>query len=290
MKQLFVHILVTLILLVPIGVFAGYQPVPLGTQQTPSDPNSEEFQSIKIEEKLGQKLSVNELKFVDENGVEQSLSSYFREDGKPVVMVMMYFACPSLCSLLLNGVTETMRKIEWNIGDQYRFLVVSINPKETPKLALEKKTNYIKEYGRLGATTENGWHFLTGTEPMIKKLAGELGFGYRYLPETGEYAHSAGFFVMTPDGEISRLFYGVQFEPQDLKLSLLEASRGALGSIADKVLLFCYRYDPSSKGYSLQAMRLVQAGGALMLLIFGIYLAVFWTRQWRGSRSARKNI
>ncbi|PIR23249.1 MAG: hypothetical protein COV44_03855 [Deltaproteobacteria bacterium CG11_big_fil_rev_8_21_14_0_20_45_16] len=290
MRSLFAHILVILVLLMPAATLAGYKPAPLGTQQTPADPNSEEFQSIKIEEKLGQKLSINELIFNDENGVEQSLSSYFREDGKPVVMVMMYHACPSLCSLLLNGVTEAMRKIEWNLGDQYRLLAVSINPKETPQLALEKKANYIKEYGRLGASTENGWHFLTGTEPMIKKLTGELGFGYRYLPETEEYAHSAGFFVLTPDGEISRLFYGVQFEPQDLKLSLMEASRGALGSIADKVLLFCYRYDPSSKGYSLQAMRLVQAGGALTFLVFGIYLAVFWTRQWRGSRSARKNI
>lgn len=260
-----------------------YQAPPLGSYQQAPTADSEEFKNIQIEEKLGQKIDTS-LGFTDENNQPVQLSQYF-STHKPVIMVMAYYECPSLCGLLLNGVVESIRRQDLSIGKDFEFVVVSIDHEEDAKLAGWKKESYLKDYGRPVAA--EGWHFLTGSKENIKKLTEELGFGYRYVEETGEYAHSAGFFVLTPEAKISRVHFGVQFEPRDVRLSLVEAADGKIGSFADKVLLFCFRYDPNSKGYALHAFRLVQAGGALTALLLGIYLFIFWRRQ---TRSAERDL
>lgn len=255
----------------------AYQAPPLGSYQVPANPDSQDFKDIQIGNHLGEKIDLN-LAFVDSTGKPVQLKDYFKE-GKPVLLDLAYFNCPSLCGLLMNGIADALKKIDWTMGDQFEVITVSIDPEEDSHLASLKKENYIKEYGRKGA--DAGWHFLTGQYENIKALADQVGFGYRKIEKTGEYAHSAGFFVLTPNGTVSRIHYGVQFEPRDVKLSLVEASGGNIGSLADKVLLFCYRYDPNSKGYALAAFRIMQVGGAITALIVGIYLFIFWRRQRR---------
>lgn len=182
----------------------------------------------------------------------------------------------------MNGVVNALRRLDWRIHQDFDVIFVSIDHDEGPELATWKKENYLKDYGDLMAGA--GWHFLTGTEDNIRALASQLGFGFKYMPDVNEYAHSAGFFLLSDQGQISRTLYGVEFEPRDVRLALLEASEGRIGTVVDKLLLYCYRFDPNSKGYALHAMNMVRAGGALTLLILAIYLIVFWRRQIKGSQ------
>lgn len=268
-----------------LGGQKAYQAPPLGSVQQPVSPDSEEFKQIQIQEYLGKQVDTN-ISFTDENGREISLSSLF--DGtRPVLLNLVYFECPSLCGMLMNGVMEAIRRIRLDVGKDYHYVALSIDHREDPELAAMKKENYLKDYGRIG--TDAGFTFLTGSKENIQKLADQVGFGFRYDEDTREYHHAAGFFVLTPTAEISRVHYGVQFDPKDVHLSLLEAAGGKIGGIADKVLMFCFRYDPNSKGYALQAFRLVQAGGALTLAVLGFYLFLFWRRQKiKGEAQSRK--
>jgi len=234
---------------------------------------------LSITDKAGSKLAIESLKFQDEKGEKVPLSKYF-QTGRPVLLSLVYYECPTLCSLVMNGILDGAKALQWTIGKEYDVIHVSIDPRESFALATQKKDSYIKAYGRLGA--ENGWHFLTGSEDQIKALADAVGFGFRYDPKSKEYAHSAGIFVLTPDGRISRTLYGIQYVARDLRFSLIEASDGKIGTVLDRIVLYCYRYDPASRKYSLYAMRLMRAGGAGTLLVFGGYLWVFWQRQRRG--------
>jgi protein SCO1/2 len=246
----------------------------IGTESTQQI--AKNLDEIKISEHLGVQLDVDHLQFKDETGQPVVLANYFRH-GKPVLLTLVYFGCPNLCTFMLNGLSNGLRSLKWNLGDQFEIVTVSINPNEGSSLASAKKAAYLKEYGRLG--TENGWHFLTGSKDQIEKLAGTLGFGYRYDPETKQYAHSSGIFVMTPSGILSRVLYGIDFPEKDLKLALLEASNGKVGSTFEKFLMFCYHYNPNSRGYALYAMRIVQAGGAVTLLFLAIFMFLFWRRE-----------
>lgn len=275
-RGLYKSLFLILALLPASSVLAYKTPAKPGTHQVPPDPNSEEFKSIQIVDKAGDQVDIENLKFRNEEGEEVVLASFF--DGKrPVVLNLMYYTCPSLCSLLLNGIVESLRRIDWTLGEEYQMITLSIDPRETWMLAADKKENYVKDYGKPVAA--KGWHFLTGDKDQIQALAKQVGFGYRWIEEDDEYAHSAGFFVLSPKGKVSRTLYGVQFEPKNVKLSLVEAAEGKVGSFADKLLLFCFRYDPSSKGYALHAFRLMQAGGAITAIILAIFLFRFWARQ-----------
>jgi len=248
-----------------------------------------DFKDIKIEEKLGAQLDLEKITLRDEAGTEHPLKYWFR--GKPMVLALIYFKCPGLCGLLMNGVVGSLKRINFDIGTEYDVLFVSINPEEGAELAADKKENYIKDYmsrEKSLASVSAGWHFLTGTDENVRALAKTVGFGYRKDEASGEYSHSAGFFVLTPTGVLSRVHFGVEFEPRDVHLSIVEAANGQVGSVVDKLLLFCYRYNPHSKGYALAAMNLVRAGGAVTLVVFGFYLAIFWFRQRRITKE-RKN-
>jgi len=244
-----------------------------------------ELKGVGITEHLGESVSIKELAFRDESGKPVHLSDYFR-NGKPVLLALVYYECPNLCNFLLNGLNDGLKKLDWTPGQQFEIVTVSINPNETPELASKKKASYLQAYGRPEAAS--GWHFLTtqsadkdSGESHVRKLASQVGFGYRYDQIERQYAHSAALFVLTPEGRISRYLYGIEFRKQDLRLALLEASSGKIGTVIDRFLLFCYRYNPTTRKYSVVLTKLMQAGAAGTVLILGSYVAVFWIRQSR---------
>jgi len=236
------------------------------------------LQGVGITEKLGNQIPVDRLKFRNEQGQEVLLSSYFSQ-GKPVVVAMVYYECPSLCNFLLNGLTDTLKAFEWVPGKQFQVLAVSINPTETPELAQKKKASYIASYGKPEAS--QGWHFLTGAESQIQGLAQELGFGYKYDEKEKQYAHGAALFVLTPGGRLSRILYGIEFKPRDFRLALVEAASGTIGSVVDRFLLFCYRYDATLRTYSVYLFNVMRVAGALTALALVMTLGLVWRRQWR---------
>jgi protein SCO1/2 len=246
----------------------------------------EELKNARITEKLGEKIDLDGITVISEEGKPVPLRTYFKGD-KPVLLSMIYYTCPSLCNFMLNGLTETLKEFEWLPGKQFEHVTVSIHPDESREVAAKKKENYLKLLGKPEAAA--GWHFLTAAGDQSRKLADQVGFGYVWDEKSQQYAHQAAIFILTPDGRISRYLYGVRFGKQDLKLSLLEASNGKIGNVIDQVILFCYRYDPASRGYALVAMKLMQLGCALMTLIVGLWLFFFWRRQAKNRSKAQSN-
>jgi protein SCO1 len=227
-----------------------------------AEPTPYELQGIAIKEHLGKTIS-KDLTFTNEEGQAVALEQFF--DGKhPVVLSLAYYGCPNLCQFLLNGVTDAFKGMSWTTGDEFTFVNVSIDHQEGPELAKEKKANHIKEYERPEGAP--GWHFLTGSKENIKKLADEIGFGFRYDADQKQYAHGAAVFVLTPEGKIARYLYGIEYKPRDVKLALLEASEGKVGSVVDKFLLYCYHYDPKGKKYALMATNVMKGAGAVTVL------------------------
>jgi protein SCO1/2 len=190
---------------------------------------------------------------------------------------MNYSNCPRLCSLQLNGLVQGMEQLEWNMGDQFRVITVSIDPNESPERAAATKHRYMDEYGRFGPA--DGWHFLTGREENIRKLADAIGFAYTYVEETRQYAHAAVTMVCTPGGRVSRYLYGIEYKPQTLRLALVEAGEGKVGSTTDRILLLCATYDAASGSYAAAAGKLMQIGGGLTVLVLGSALLVAWRRE-----------
>lgn len=255
--------------------------IPCFAEQETNSKIPTELQGIGITEHLGDQISIadkDSFHFTDDTGKPVHLSKYFNR-GKPIILALVYYRCPNLCNFLLNGLTKSLKKLDWTIGEKFEIVNVSINPVETPDLAKAKKDAYIKDYGRPEGAA--GWHFLTGNEPDIEKLAAEVGFNYRYDMNEKEYAHSAAIFILTPDGKISRYLYGIEFQQKDLRLGLLEASNGKIGTMVERLLLFCYRYDPQTRKYSVYLSKVMKAGCAGMIVIFGGYLAIFWRRERR---------
>ena len=235
-----------------------------------------ELRGVGITEHLGDSVSVGDLHFKDDSGEDVTLSK-FTKSGKPVILALVYYECPNLCNMILNGLTQSLKSLDWTPGERFDIVAVSINPKETPVLAAKKKAAYLESYGR--KETAAGWHFLTGEESQIKKLASQVGFGYRYDEREKQYAHGSAIYVLTPEGRISRYLYGIEFRPKDLKLALLEASGGKIGSVVDRFVLFCYHYDPKSRSYSMVINRVMTTGCAGSVIFFGGYLVVFWRRE-----------
>jgi len=236
-----------------------------------------QLEDVGIEEHLEAEIPMD-LEFRDEYGAVVTLGDYF--DGtKPVILTLNYYKCPMLCGLQLNGLLEGLMDLDWTPGQEFELVTVSINPLETPALATEKKQNYIKRYERPSAA--KGWHFLTGREPEIRQLASTLGFGYFYDRETGEYAHAAAIFIATPDGRVARYLYGIEYPEKRLRLALLEASNGEIGTTIDQLILYCFHYDPSSRRYAPVAMNIMRLGGGATALVLGLSLGGYWLREAR---------
>jgi len=225
----------------------------------------EELQQVGVTEHLDGQVP-GELEFVDSQGKPVTLGQ-FSDGRRPLLLTLNYSNCPMLCSLQLNGLFEGMKGMKWDIGREFDMITVSIDPLETPERASMTKQKYLKLYRRPGAA--EGYHFLTGSEENIQKLAEAVGFRYKYVPQTRQYAHAAVTMVLTPDGRVARYLYGVQYDPQTLRLSLLEASEGKIGSTTDRILLFCFHYDAEQGRYGPAAFRLIQVGGGLTVVMLG---------------------
>ncbi len=232
-----------------------------------------ELQGIDIEERPGSPLP-RDITLQDQSGRPVKVGEYL--DGKrPVVLILAYYECPMLCTLVITGALEEMKKLRWTAGDEYRVVVVSFDPRDTAESAARKRLNYVDAYGR--PVAEKGWDFLVGDEAQVKALAAAAGFHYRWDEGQKQFAHAAGAFVYTPDGRLSRTLYGITFP--GLKLALLEASEGKIGTVMDRVLLFCFHYDPLARGYVIATTRLVRASGALTLAALALWLLRFWRRE-----------
>ncbi len=234
------------------------------------------LEDVRIEQRLGQSLPLD-AKFRDEAGSDVSLSDYFGKE-KPVVLALIYYRCPSLCNQILNGMLAAFRIVKHDIGEQYDVVCISIDPRETPELAGEKKESYVKSYGRQGAAS--GWHFLTGSKEQIDRVADAVGYHYKYVPETDIYAHAAGIVVCTPDGKLGQYFYGIEYSPRQLELALADSSNGKVGSLVDAVTLWCTVYDPATGSYQFMILRVIQVFGILTVIV----LATFIVRSLRAER------
>lgn len=222
---------------------------------------------VGIEQRLNEQIPLD-LVFTDEDGRRLPLRRFFH--GKPVIFVPVYFDCPMLCTMVLDGVTNTLTNLRFSAGHEFEVVTFSFDPKDTPAKAHAKKDTYVKRYGRPGAS--GGWHFLTGDEASIKKLTDALGFRYEYDPKTQQYAHGAAIMVATPDGKVSRYFYGIGYDAKDLRLGLVDASQNRIGSLSDQIMLLCYSYDAGTGKYAVMAMGAVRIGGVVTLLIVGGFI------------------
>jgi protein SCO1/2 len=242
-----------------------------------ADQVPEVLEEVGVTEHLEAKLPLD-LEFKDEEGNWVRLGSFF--DGeRPVILTLNYYRCPMLCGLMLNGVVDGLEQLAWTPGEEFEIVTISINPLETPELARAKKQNYLKRLDRPEAA--KGWHFMTGRELEINRLAETVGFSYTYDPVSQEYAHAAVIYVCTPDGRVARYLYGIEYPAKRLKLALLEAAEGTIGSTLDQLILYCYHYDPTNRRYSPVAMNIMRLGGGATALILGISLGIFWLREWR---------
>ena len=241
-------------------------------------------QGVGIDQNLNAQLPL-ELKFKDENGQVVRLGQYFRD--KPVVLALVYYQCPGLCDLILNGLSHTMEQISLNVGSDYEVVTVSFNPKETWQLANAKKANYIEKYNRSGA--KEGWHFLTGDEASIKSLADTVGFHYKYDPVNNQFAHASAIYVITPEGKIARYFYGIEYKPRDFRLGLVEASANKIGTPADQVLLFCYHYDPTTGKYGMAITQVTRVLGTATVLLLGGFVFIMLRRERHSHPDARRS-
>ncbi len=232
-----------------------------------------QLEKVGVEEHAGQAVDLN-LEFTAENGYPVQLGSFFRQ-GRPVILDLVYYSCPMLCNLVLNSQTSAMRELPWTAGKEYEVVTISIDPSETFELARQKKATYLASYDR----PATGWHFLTDLDGNAKRLADQVGFHYTYDPSTRQFAHQAAIMILTPDGRVSRYLYGIDFHPFDLRLALTEASQGKFSLSVDRLLLFCYHYDPQARGYVLYATELMRAGGVLVMVGLGLFLWRMWRRE-----------
>jgi protein SCO1/2 len=215
------------------------------------------------------------LVFRDESGASVRLGDFLGR--KPLVLTLNYFDCPMLCPLALEGLVRTLRPLSFSIGEQFDVLTVSFNPRETPEQAAATKARYQRDYGRPG--TEAGWHFLTGSEEAIQQLTEAVGFKAVYDAARQEYAHAAGIMVLTPQGRIARYLFGIDVPTWDLRLALVEAAAGTIGSPVDRLLLFCYHYDPTTGQYTMAVMRTLRLAGLATILVFGGFLVLTFRRE-----------
>jgi protein SCO1/2 len=232
---------------------------------------------IGIDQRLGAQLNP-QIAFTDERGSSVKLGDFLR--NKPVILTPVYYECPMLCSMLLNGLVRAMHVLPFSAGKEFEIVTFSIDPREKPELAAEKKQHYVRDYGKPEAAS--GWHFLTGTPESIRQLTDEIGFRYKYDEISRQWAHTSTILVLTPNGTISQYFYGIEFDPGDLRISLVQASNQKIGSIVDHVLLYCYQYDASTGKYSLAIMRVVRLSAVATMLGIVAFMVFGSRRRWVG--------
>ncbi len=242
--------------------------------EKPSAMMPDELKGVGITEKTGQKIDLS-LKVRSDDGQLVPLSSFFKTP-KPIVLSPVYFNCPGLCNFHLNGLTDTLKKVDWSPGNQFDIIAFSFDSKENADVASKKKDSYLKIFNRPG--TENGWHFVTAEQAVVTALMEQVGFKFRWNEKVGEWSHASAAIIISADGTISRYLHGIQFEPRDVKLALNEAASGKVGSIIDSVMLYCFKYDRHQSKYGLQVFRVMQVGAAISALLLALWLLPVWMR------------
>lgn len=234
------------------------------------------LRSIGIRQRLGEQLPMD-VELLDENGNVVKLRAFFSAD-RPVVLAFVYYSCPMLCNEVLNGLTASLKKVSFDAGEDFQVIAISFDSRDTPEIARNKKQSYLERYGR-GGEAAQGWHFLTGKSEIVKEIADVAGFGYAWDEETVQFAHAAGIQIVTPDGRMSRYFYGIDYDERDLKFALMEASERSIGTPTDQLLLYCFHYDPATGKYGLAILRVLRIAGILTIMGIGGLFAILWFRR-----------
>lgn len=261
-----------------------YSPRTYEPSQGTSNGMPQALQQVGIEQKLNSQLPLDAV-FKDENGNEVKLGEYFNK-GKPVILALVYFECPMLCNEVLNGMNGSLKGISFDAGKDFDIVAISFDARENdkPDLAKNKKAGYVAKYERKG--TENGWHFLTGTQAEIDKVTQAVGFNYKFDEATNQFAHAGGIMMTTPDGRISRYFYGIDYQPRDLKFGLIESSESKIGNPAEQLYLYCFHYNPADGKYGFAVLRAMRVAGVatVFALIFGVVGMIFFGAFWRRNK------
>jgi len=248
--------------------------------QNPSG-RPEVLRDVGLDQKLNDQVPLD-LVFRDEHGAAVTVGSLL--NGKPAILTLVYYRCPMLCTEVLNGTLNSLKDVPLQIGKDFSVITVSIDPREKPALAEAKQIMYSGLYGRPGAV--HGWHFLTGDEPQIRKLAAAVGFRYVYDITSQQFAHSSGIMVLTPEGRLSRYFYGISYPSRDVRLSLVEASEGKIGSVTDAIFLYCYHYDPQTGKYGVAITNILRGFALLTVAAIGLMIGLFLKREKRPGAGA----
>ncbi len=251
---------------------------PLKSDQMPVD-----LKDVGLDEQLAAQVDPN-LTFTDESGQTVALKDYFGK-GRPVVLNLVYYSCPMLCGMVLQGVVRSLKEVPYKPGQEIEVVTVSFDPRENAALALAKKNSIMQEYNRPG--TEAGWHVLVDKDGNAKKLADQVGFRFKWNEEEKQFAHPSVTMVLTPEGKVSRYLNGIDYPQRDMRLALAEASQGKIGTISDRFMLYCYKYDPSSRSYVMAATNAMKIGGVFIMLLLGGALFLFWRSEFKGQGGNR---
>jgi protein SCO1/2 len=262
-----------MIALAPAATAGLVTPEPPGTPRM--EPAPDELKGITVDEHLNTQLPLD-LTFTDERNRPVQLRQFFTGQ-RPVILQLGYYSCPMLCSLVSRGLVDSLKPVQYTAGTDYELVFISIDPNEDWQLAQGKKRSFLKEYNRPGA--ESGWHFLTGKADAIEKVAKAVGFNYKWVPSAGQFSHPAVISICTPGGKLSRYLYGIKFDERTLRLSLVEASQGKIGTTVDHFLLTCFQYDGKQGKYAATAMTIMRMGGALTMVILGGVLFTLFRRE-----------
>jgi protein SCO1/2 len=250
----------------------------------PSNVRPAQLEGVGVTEKLGNPIDLN-LQFIAENGYPVALSEFFHK-GRPVILNLVYFTCPMLCTLVLNGETEALRAIPWTPGTEYEVVTISIDPNDNFGTARQKKMLYLASYDRPAP----GWHFLVDKDGNAKRLAESVGFHYRYDARQEQFAHPAAIMILTPEGRLARYLYGVRYSPRDVRFALAEASEGRTTMAIEKILLFCYHYDPKIGAYTMFAMNFMRGGAVLTIALLAWYLTWMFRTERRRAHAIKEGL
>jgi protein SCO1/2 len=277
-NSIFVPALVVMVVLLAISASAQ---INSGIMSPPANTRPSRLQNVGIDQHLDAQIPPD-LIFRDETGKSVRLGDYFGR--KPLILNLVYYNCTMLCGEALAGLASAMRLIKFDVGNEFDVVTVSFDPRETPDLAAAKKLDYVKRYGRANAAA--GWHFLTGQPESINALTKAVGFQYQYDAGSNQYAHATAIMVLTPQGHISRYFYGVDFPPKDLRMGLVEASQNKIGNAVDAVLLYCYHYDPATGKYGAIVANILRLAAAVTILFIGGLILILWRLDRAASQKA----
>ena len=271
-------LLASVLLCLCAGVCAFAQAPPKGDLGQAPNVKPSILDTVGIDQRLNQQIPLD-LTFMDESGKPVQLRQYFGQ--KPVVVALVYYQCPMLCSQVLNGLTGTLNGIRrFDVGRDFNIVTVSFDPRDTPEAARVQKTSYLHRYRREGS--EQGWHFLTGRKEQINSLADSLGFHYAWDPEIQQFAHASAIMLLTPDGRIAQYYYGIEYAPRDLQFGIIEASKGKIGNVVDRLLLYCYHYDPRQGRYGAVVFNILRLSALATVLVLGGFVFIMFRRDLAG--------